>query len=131
MTELVQSAGRWVTVHALRAMLDRDISPRDLVTVLDAPDGRYLGYPGADGQDRIVHQWRDIAAVTSRDEQGRPLVVTVLYRIDQRTGQRWQSSDGRPSGRRISRQTRRRLAAMIRNARAAAETVIELPGGVA
>jgi hypothetical protein len=113
--------GHVVTVHAVRAMLDRDVSPGDLAAALTHPEQRYPGRPAPDGRPRTVHQWRDLAVITVV-EHPRPVVVTVLYRGEEQ----WTSTDGRPSGRRISRNTRRRLEAVLRGAHSAGADTVTL-----
>jgi hypothetical protein len=94
-----------LTRHAVEAMLARDVSPAEVDLVLREPEQTYEAPGRRGGPVRTTFQRRDLAVVL-----GEGVVVTVLYR----QGERYAAGDRRPSGRRLSKNTRRRLAAELR-----------------
>ena len=96
-----------LTPHAVQQMLARSISSADVERCLAEPEQSYGGTTY--GERRTTFQRGDVAVAVS-DE--RDVVVTVLYR----ESRQWKSTDGRPSGRALSKGQRRRLTALLRNA---------------
>jgi hypothetical protein len=93
-----------LTPHAVEQMLARNISVAELERCLSTPEQSYGG--SNYGEMRTTFQRGDIAVAVA-DQRG--VVVTVLYREDGP----WRSTDGRPSGRALSKGQRRRLKAML------------------
>jgi hypothetical protein len=96
--------------HALEKMIERNISHPELADALARPDQTY-----PQGTRRI-YQYRDFAAVVETRTND---VLTVLFRVQ---GQ-WTSDQGQPSGRVLSKNTRRRMEAELRCRLAARQPV--------
>ena len=89
--------------HAVRQMLDRDVTPVEIDRVLADPEQTYCR-----PSRRTVHQRGDILVVSEADG----VVVTVLFHLPEG----WPDGQRRPSGRRMSKLARRRLTADLRRA---------------
>ncbi|MFD6092829.1 hypothetical protein ACFWGN_11965 [Oerskovia sp. NPDC060338] len=101
---ILPATGLALTTHALESAIARDVNLAEMTACVN--DAEQSWSSSKYGPDRVVFQRGDIAVVVSSREH---LVVTVLFREQDQ----WTNSDGRPSGKRLSKGQRRKMTALL------------------